>query len=98
MVTPLRARRVPVRINPAVWEQEIERYVNGAAPRVAAERERSRLERDGVQVSLVRAVLGGRRARWVNYSIPRSGALLGARRQRTVTTRIASRATTSARP
>jgi hypothetical protein len=42
---------VPVRINPQTWEQEVERYRKNAPPRVAAERERRGLERDGLDIS-----------------------------------------------
>lgn len=48
MGTPRRATRIAVRIDPAVWGLEIERYRPGSRGRVAAERERDRLERDGI--------------------------------------------------
>ena len=53
MVTPRRTGRVPVRISAHIWEQEVERYSKRAMPRVAAERERRRLERDGIQITLL---------------------------------------------
>jgi len=58
VVTPLRPGRVPVRINPQTWEQEVERYRKGAPPRAAAERERERLERDGVRISFLQRCSG----------------------------------------
>ena len=51
MPTPRRAGHVPVRINPGTWGQEVERYRKGASPRLAAERERRRLEREGIPIS-----------------------------------------------
>jgi hypothetical protein len=48
--TPRRPGHVPVRINPGTWGQEVERYRKGASPRVAAERERRRLEREGIPI------------------------------------------------
>jgi hypothetical protein len=42
------AKRVAVVIDPDVWAEEVGRYEGNSAPRVAAERERGRLERDGV--------------------------------------------------
>ncbi len=57
-MTPRRPGRIPVRINPHVWEQEVERYNRRAAPRVAAERERPRLERDGLEISLLERCSG----------------------------------------
>jgi hypothetical protein len=51
VATPRRAGRVPVRINPRTWEQEVDRYRKNAPPRVVAERERRGLERDGLDIS-----------------------------------------------
>jgi hypothetical protein len=42
-----------VRINPDTWAQEVDRYRKGAAPRLAAERERRCLERDGIGLSVL---------------------------------------------
>ena len=42
--------RLRVRINPHAWAQEVERYAQGSQARVAGERERPRLERDGLAV------------------------------------------------
>ncbi len=43
--------RVGVRIGAGVWAEEIERYGQGSAARVAAERERPALERVGIGLS-----------------------------------------------
>ncbi len=48
---PVAPARCRVRINPGTWRQEVERYRKGASPRVAAERERRRLERDGIRIT-----------------------------------------------
>jgi hypothetical protein len=45
-----REPRFAVRITASVWRQEVERYAVGSEARLAAERERSRLERDGIAV------------------------------------------------
>lgn len=51
MATPRRpGRRLPVRIAPGAWEEEVERYEQGGPVRTAAERERRRLERDGLAI------------------------------------------------
>jgi hypothetical protein len=42
--------RVPVRISPSVWSDEVERLDRGSAGRIAAERERPRLETLGVTI------------------------------------------------
>jgi len=39
---------IPVRIDPELWAQEVQRLRPGSPARVAAERERVRLERDGL--------------------------------------------------
>jgi hypothetical protein len=49
---------VPVRINPQTWAQEVERYRKGARPRVAAERERRRVERAGILISALERCSG----------------------------------------
>jgi hypothetical protein len=53
VATPRRAGRVPVRVNPHTWAQEVERYRKGAAPRLAAERERRRSQQDGIRISVI---------------------------------------------
>jgi hypothetical protein len=53
VATPRRARWIPMRISPHTWAQEVERYRKGAAPRLAAERERRRLERDGIRMAVL---------------------------------------------
>lgn len=55
------ARRVAVRISPEVWREEVERFDDRSRPRTAAERERRRLERDGVSLADLErcAELGG---------------------------------------
>jgi len=53
VATPRRAGWIPVRIDLHTWAQEIERYREGAAPRLAAERERRRLEQDGVRIPVL---------------------------------------------
>jgi hypothetical protein len=45
-----REPRFAVRISASVWEQEVERYEERSEARLAAERERPRLERDGLAV------------------------------------------------
>lgn len=42
--------RVAVRVSAAVWQEEVERFAPRSPARVAAERERGRLERDGVRI------------------------------------------------
>jgi len=42
---------VPVRISPSVWRDEVERLERRSTGRIAAERERPRLERLGVAIS-----------------------------------------------
>lgn len=46
-----RAARIAVRISPAIWREEVERLNARSFARVAAERERKRLEHDGVGIS-----------------------------------------------
>jgi hypothetical protein len=54
--TPRRAgTRLPVRIDPVAWQEEVERYERGSEARVAAERERPRLERDGLPIRQLEA-------------------------------------------
>lgn len=51
MATPGRgAPRLAVRIDPTVWEEEVGRLAQGAPGRVAAERERPGLARDGIEL------------------------------------------------
>ena len=45
--------RVAVRISETVWAEEVGRFARRAAQRVAAERERPRLERTGIALSLL---------------------------------------------
>jgi hypothetical protein len=45
-----RARRLAVRIDPTVWEEEVGRFAAGSPGRIA-ERERGALERDGIELS-----------------------------------------------
>lgn len=45
--------RVEVRIAPEVWVQEVDRLRSGSPARIAAERERVRLERDGLPLAHV---------------------------------------------
>jgi len=40
--------RVEVRVDPAIWKQEVERLRKGSPARIAAERERARLEQHGI--------------------------------------------------
>jgi hypothetical protein len=47
------SRRVAVQINETVWAEEVVRFGRGAPARVAAERERPRIERDGIELSLL---------------------------------------------
>ena len=42
--------RVAVRINAATWREELERFEPGSSPLLAAERERRRLEADGLDI------------------------------------------------
>ncbi len=60
-----RAPRFAVRISASVWEQEVERYEARSVARLAAERERPRLERDGLAVGQLEpcAELGPERTR-----------------------------------
>jgi hypothetical protein len=53
-------RRLGVRISQDVWVNEVERLSARSQARVAAERERPRLERDGVELTqlLARSDLG----------------------------------------
>ncbi len=44
-----RPPRVPVRIDPDVWREEVERLAPTSDARVRAERERQAMERDGVE-------------------------------------------------
>jgi len=47
--------RLGVRIGTLVWQQEVERYDQGSQARAAGERERSTLERHGVNVTNLEA-------------------------------------------
>lgn len=47
------ARRLAVRINPTVWEEEVGRFAAGSPARLAAERERRGLEREGIALTLL---------------------------------------------
>jgi hypothetical protein len=40
-------------INPAVWSEEVERLARSSPARLAAERKRRSLERDGIEVALL---------------------------------------------
>jgi hypothetical protein len=40
-----------VRIDPTVWDEEVGRFAAGSPARIAAERERGALERDGIELS-----------------------------------------------
>jgi len=52
VTTPGRGeRRVAVRIGPGAWEEEVERFDDRSRPRTAAERERRRLEREGLSLT-----------------------------------------------
>jgi len=46
-----RPGRIAVRIGARVWRDEVERFGDRTAARIAAERERARLERDGIDLS-----------------------------------------------
>ncbi len=48
-----RPLRLPVLINPAVWREEVERLKKSSSARAAAERERDRLESDGLDLMLL---------------------------------------------
>ncbi len=54
MATPGRTR-IGVRISQAVWLGEVERLRRGSGARIAAERERAKLERAGLELRLLRA-------------------------------------------
>jgi len=54
MATSSRAR-IGVRIGQDVWLEEVERLRHGSPSRVAAERERARLESEGVELRQLRA-------------------------------------------
>jgi hypothetical protein len=45
------ASHVAVRISSEVWREEVERFADRSRPRAAAERERPRLEHDGVSLA-----------------------------------------------
>ena len=54
MATPGRREpRFAVRISASVWREEVERYEEGSEARLAADRERPHLERDGLAVGQV---------------------------------------------
>lgn len=42
-----------VRIDPTVWSEEVDRFSQGSPGRVAADRERSRLTRDGIAIGVL---------------------------------------------
>ena len=46
-----RARRLVVRIDPLVWDEEVGRFAHGAPARLAAERERRLLEGEGIELT-----------------------------------------------
>jgi hypothetical protein len=46
--------RIPVRISPRVWQEEVERLTPRSPARIAAERDRRRLEAAGLAVSELR--------------------------------------------
>jgi hypothetical protein len=48
-----RPARLPVRINPSLWVEEVERLVSNSPARAAADRERRSLERDGIDLTLL---------------------------------------------
>lgn len=69
------AARVPVRIEPAVWREEVERLDERSPARSAAERERVRLETSGISRGLLERCAddgrGGTRLRgWVKAYVP----------------------------
>ena len=45
------SRRVAVRVSAATWQEEVERFAPRSPSRTAAERERRRLEQDGVSIA-----------------------------------------------
>ncbi len=47
------ARRVAVRIDPEVWRDEVERFDERSPARLAAERERHRLEHEGLSLTFL---------------------------------------------
>jgi hypothetical protein len=56
MTRPTSGRaRIGVRISPDVWREEVERLRAKSSGRVAAERERDRLEREGLELRHLRA-------------------------------------------
>ena len=48
-------RRVAVRVGAATWQEEVERFAPRSAARVAADRERRRLEHDGLNIADLQA-------------------------------------------
>ena len=75
MPTAGRGRRLAVRVDPTVWDEEVGRLMEGSSARVAAERERRGLERDGIELtSLVpcepEGVEGTRLERLVKAYVP----------------------------
>lgn len=48
---PAPGRSLEVRISPSIWAEEVARLRKGSPGRVAAERERARLERNGLEVA-----------------------------------------------
>jgi hypothetical protein len=67
--------RLPVRIEPSVWAEEVERLTARSRAREAAERERGRLERDGIELTALSAceplgASGTRLARLVKTYVP----------------------------
>ena len=46
-----RSRRIPVRIGAEAWREEVERFGDRSEARVAAERERGRLEQEGIDLA-----------------------------------------------
>ena len=51
------ATRVAVRISPEVWREEVERFDDRSRSRTAGERERRRLEEEGVRLTDLEPVL-----------------------------------------
>lgn len=49
------AKRIAVRIEATVWEQEVGRFATHSDARVAADRERPRVERDGIALEALLA-------------------------------------------
>ena len=79
-----REPRFAVRISASVWREEVERYGEGSEARLAAERERPRLERHGLAVGQLEPCAelgpGGTRLKGlVKAYVPISGAVASER-------------------